>query len=93
MNMKLSYAPLLLALLLALLFVQAAFAQDPYERALLIAREAIVDSQGRLPQPYLALTNANVVDVRTGKATAGCNRFTQSIGIGEPFALFKKLNT
>lgn len=55
---------LLLAVTSAIPFT--ALAQDPYQRPSLAAREANSDAAGLIPQPYLALTNANVVDVRTG---------------------------
>ena len=50
----------------ALLVAQAALAQDPYLRPPLSERETMTDEAGVIPQPYLAMTNANVVDVRTG---------------------------
>jgi imidazolonepropionase-like amidohydrolase len=40
--------------------------QELYRRPSLESLEAIADSDGVLPQPFLALTNANVVDVRGG---------------------------
>lgn len=39
-------------------------AQALYRRPTLDELAAIADDNGVLPQPYLALTNANVVDVR-----------------------------
>ena len=52
--------------LTALLGGVAAWAQDPYLRPSLEAREAMTDDNGVIPQPFLALTNVNVIDVRTG---------------------------
>lgn len=43
-----------------------AIAQDPYLRWSLDAREAQADQNGVIPQVFVALTNANVVDVRNG---------------------------
>jgi imidazolonepropionase-like amidohydrolase len=42
-------------------------AQDPYLRPSLDAREAMADDAGVIPQVFVSMTNANVVDVRTGK--------------------------
>jgi imidazolonepropionase-like amidohydrolase len=42
-------------------------AQDPYLRPSLDAREAMADDAGVIPQVYVSMTNANVVDVRTGE--------------------------
>ncbi|MDH3990740.1 MAG: hypothetical protein OEV34_16525, partial [Gammaproteobacteria bacterium] len=42
-------------------------AQDPYLRASLEAREALSDDASVIPQLYLAMTNANVVNVRNGE--------------------------
>lgn len=42
-------------------------AQDPYLRPSLEARQAIADGAGVIPQVFVALTNANVVDVRNGE--------------------------
>ncbi|MBT5187232.1 MAG: amidohydrolase family protein [Kordiimonadaceae bacterium] len=56
-----------ISILLSLLFIQSvAHAQDPYVLAPLDVREAKTNDMGVLDQPYMALTNANVVDVRTG---------------------------
>ena len=44
-----------------------ASAQDPYLRPALATREAVSDSAGVMPQVFVAMTNANVVDVRDGK--------------------------
>ena len=49
----------------------AAFAQDPYLRPSLAEREALTDSSGVIPQLDLAMTNANVVDVRSGEILRG----------------------
>ena len=46
--------------------VLASDAQELYRRPTLDELAAIADAEGILPQPYLALTNANVVDVRGG---------------------------
>jgi imidazolonepropionase-like amidohydrolase len=43
-----------------------ALAQDPYARPSLAEREATADGTGVIPQLELAMTNVNVVDVRTG---------------------------
>lgn len=43
-----------------------ALAQDPYARPSLAEREAMADGNGVIPQLELAMTNVNVVDVRTG---------------------------
>lgn len=42
-------------------------AQDPYLRPSLDARQAIADDQSVIPQLHIAMTNANVVDVRNGE--------------------------
>lgn len=42
-------------------------AQDPYLRPPLDARQALTDDRGVIPQLYVAMTNANVVDVRSGE--------------------------
>ncbi len=52
--------------LLAILFVAPTAAQELYRRPSLTDMEAVADANGVLPQPFLALTNANVVDVRGG---------------------------
>lgn len=58
-------------LIIALLTVSAARAQDPYLRPPLPEREAMTDARGVIPQPFLAMTNANVVDVRSGRILDG----------------------
>jgi len=55
---------LVLALLLA---GGLTFAQDPYQRPSLLAREGMANADGVLPQPTIAMTNVNVVDVRAGR--------------------------
>ncbi len=50
-----------------MLFTAAANGQDPYVRPSLEQLEALADANGIIPQPFLALTNANVVDVRSGQ--------------------------
>lgn len=57
---------LILISILASLIPALANAQDPYARAPLPAREAMATADGKIPQVYMALINANVVDVRTG---------------------------
>ena len=54
-------------LLLVLVTGGSAMAQDPYARAPLEAREDLANGEGVLPQVYVAMTNANVVDVRNGQ--------------------------
>ena len=49
----------------------AALAQDPYLRPPLAEREATANAAGIIPQPFLAMTNANVVDVRSGDILEG----------------------
>lgn len=44
-----------------------ALAQDPYLRPSLEAREALANDNGVIPQLYVAMTNANVVNVRNGE--------------------------
>ncbi|RLA22506.1 MAG: hypothetical protein DRQ63_12655 [Gammaproteobacteria bacterium] len=44
-----------------------AHAQDPYVRPSIDAREQLADSAGVIPQVSIALTNANVVNVRNGE--------------------------
>lgn len=44
-----------------------ALAQDPYLRPSLDARQALTDDRGVIPQPHVAMTNANVVNVRNGE--------------------------
>lgn len=59
-------------ILLAILFTcSLAFGQDPYLRPSLDTREAMAGSDGALPQVNIAMTNANVVDVRTGEILTG----------------------
>jgi imidazolonepropionase-like amidohydrolase len=45
--------------------------QELYRRPSLEGLEALADADGVLPQPFLALTNANVVDVRGGTILRG----------------------
>ena len=52
---------------LTLLSGGIAEAQDPYLRPSIERREAMADAGGVIPQPYLALSHANVVDVRSGR--------------------------
>ena len=54
------------AIMLSLFTSNIAFAQDPYVIAPIDVRAAKSDVNGVIPQPYLALSNANVVDVRSG---------------------------
>lgn len=44
-----------------------ALAQDPYLRPALDKRQALSDDQGVIPQAHVAMTNANVVNVRSGE--------------------------
>jgi imidazolonepropionase-like amidohydrolase len=46
-------------------------AQDPYLRPSLDAREAMTDAAGVIPQPFIAMTNANVLNVRNGEIMRG----------------------
>ena len=46
-------------------------AQDPYARPPIAVREAMTDARGVIPQPWLAMTNVNVVDVRSGDILEG----------------------
>jgi len=55
-----------IVLLAGLLVGVLAHAQDPYLRPALAQREALADSAGIIPQLNVAMTNANVVDVRSG---------------------------
>lgn len=48
------------------LFGASIYAQDPYLRPSLTDRENMADSAGVIPQLNLAMTHANVVDVRSG---------------------------
>lgn len=48
-----------------------AAAQDPYLRPSLAEREALAGESSVLPQLNVAMTNANVVDVRTGEILRG----------------------
>lgn len=58
---------LICLILVAGLFIpNLVVAQDPYVRKPLSEREAMATAEGKLPQLHMALTNANVVDVRTG---------------------------
>lgn len=66
-----------------------AHAQDPYLRPSIGTREAISDSAGVLPQLDLAMTNANVVDVRSGDILTGVTVVVRagmivSVGNDEP---------
>lgn len=49
----------------------AALAQDPYARPSLETRAAIANEAGIIPQLFISMTNANVVDVRSGEILAG----------------------
>ena len=49
------------------LLTTLALAQDPYQRPSLETREALSDAGGVIPQLHLALSNANVVNVRNGE--------------------------
>jgi imidazolonepropionase-like amidohydrolase len=60
-----------------------------YRRPSLESLEALADSDGVLPQPFLALTNANVVDVRGGTILRGVtvvvrNGKIESVGASAP---------
>jgi len=50
--------------LICMLVCGAAWSQDPYLRPSLDAREAVANADGVIPQVFIAMTNANVVDVR-----------------------------
>lgn len=63
----------LLGLILTILLGAFAFAQDPYLRPALSEREQLTSDQGVIPQLNLTLTNANVVDVRTGEILRNVN--------------------
>ena len=55
------------SVLFAFLFIAGlSHAQDPYLRPSLDAREALSNDQSIIPQLHMAMTNANVVDVRSG---------------------------
>jgi imidazolonepropionase-like amidohydrolase len=58
-------------LLIGLSQIVTAFAQDPYLRPSLDAREALADEAGVIPRIFVSLTNANVVDVRNGEILTG----------------------
>lgn len=65
------------------------FAQELYRRPSLDDLAAIADADGVLPQPFLALTNANVVDVRSGSILEGVtvvlrNGNIESVGTDAP---------
>ncbi|MGI9261393.1 MAG: amidohydrolase family protein [Woeseiaceae bacterium] len=60
-----------LMLFVSVLIAGLAYAQDPYLRPSIGAREALADNAGVLPQLNAALTNANVVDVRSGNILEG----------------------
>jgi len=49
-----------------MLFGASIYAQDPYLRPSLTDRESMADIAGVIPQLNLAMTHANVVDVRSG---------------------------
>jgi len=49
-----------------MLFGASIYAQDPYLRPSLTDRESLADNAGVIPQLNLAMTHANVVDVRSG---------------------------
>ena len=49
----------------------AALAQDPYARPSLESRMSMADTAGIIPQRYISMTNANVVDVRSGEVLTG----------------------
>lgn len=55
-----------MAFVVGILWSVMAEAQDPYLRASLPVREAMANEAGALPQVFVAMTNANVVDVRNG---------------------------
>ena len=59
------------ALLACIVTNSSAFAQDPYLRPSLDAREAMTDDAGVIPQPFIAMTNANVLNVRNGEILQG----------------------
>jgi imidazolonepropionase-like amidohydrolase len=54
-----------------LLYCSIGAAQDPYLRPSLPDRQAAADSSGVIPQLDIAMTNANVVDVRNGMIMRG----------------------
>jgi imidazolonepropionase-like amidohydrolase len=56
---------------LAAISVVPVQSQDLYRRPSLESLETLADANGVLPQPYLALTNANVIDVRGGTILRG----------------------
>lgn len=57
--------------LLGILAGSATHAQDPYLRPSLPTRDAMTDEQSVIPQPFIAMTNANVVNVRNGEILEG----------------------
>ena len=66
-----------------------AHSQDPYLRPSLEAREAMTSDAGVIPQLFIALTNANVVDVRSGEILRGVTVTVRdgtivSVGRGNP---------
>lgn len=64
--------PIVITLLSGLVLSAAsAYAQDPYARPSLETLATLADASGVIPQPFVALTNANVVDVRTGDILSG----------------------
>ena len=63
--------------------------QELYRRPSLESLDALADADGILPQPFLALTNANVVDVRGGTILRGRTVVLrdgkiESVGSGTP---------
>lgn len=52
---------------LVMLVSACALAQDPYLRPSLEVRESLANADGALPQLHVAMTNANVVNVRNGE--------------------------
>ena len=66
-----------------------AHSQDPYLRPSLEAREAMTSDAGVIPQLFIALTNANVIDVRSGEILRGVTVTVRdgtivSVGRGNP---------
>lgn len=83
--------PLNAMLLASLMIGSAAFAQDPYLRPSLSDRQAMATAGGALPQLHVAMTNANVVDVRSGDIHRGVTVVVRdgkivSVGNDEPAA-------
>ena len=80
---------LLLVAALLLCGANLSLAQDPYARPSIEAREALTGEDGVIPQPFLAMTNANVIDVRTGDILANTtitvrDGYIQSVGDEPP---------